>query len=256
MFGRPSRIVSDETVSASAGFRHRRFERRTRADDLVSSLTIDKRRSQRRPLGTQPPQPGGPSPPAASGSVTPLGYNELMPIVQHQQPTHRACAFCAKEFAVVRRPGRPRLYCNQVCRQRAYEHRHGFEHERTVRPLPAQAKGETWTGTGYERSMTGLVRRIRQDARDANVGAPGRPPTRNTVRAAGGATVRPTLQRPSSRSVQDLHSGSDCRIRCASASPHPTSSPASEPCSTRSANAASTRPTLCDGSRPNDPLAA
>ena len=56
---------------------------------------------------------------------------------------------------MVRRPGRPRLYCNQVCRQRAYEHRHGFEHERTVRPLPAQAKGETWTGTGYERSMTG-----------------------------------------------------------------------------------------------------
>jgi len=78
-----------------------------------------------------------------------------MPIVHHDQPTHRACAFCAKEFAVIRRPGRPRLYCNQACRQRAYEHRHGFEHERTVRPLPAQARGDTWTGTGYERSNTG-----------------------------------------------------------------------------------------------------
>ncbi|HEY0520190.1 MAG TPA: hypothetical protein VGC84_11920, partial [Ilumatobacteraceae bacterium] len=26
-----------------------------------------------------------------------------------------------------------------------------------MRPLPAQARGETWSGTGYERSMTGLV---------------------------------------------------------------------------------------------------
>ena len=57
---------------------------------------------------------------------------------------------------MVRRPGRPRLYCNHACRQRAYEHRHGFEHERTVRPLPAQSMGETWSGTGYERSVTGL----------------------------------------------------------------------------------------------------
>ncbi len=80
-----------------------------------------------------------------------------MPIISYPRPTHRACSWCAVEFAVVRRPGRPRLYCNHVCRQRAYEHRHGFEHERTVRPLPAQARGETWTGTGYERSQTGLV---------------------------------------------------------------------------------------------------
>jgi hypothetical protein len=80
-----------------------------------------------------------------------------MPIVSHPHPTHRACSWCATEFAVARRPGRPRLYCNHACRQRAYEHRHGFEYERTVRPLPAQARGETWTGTGYERSLSGLV---------------------------------------------------------------------------------------------------
>jgi hypothetical protein len=79
-----------------------------------------------------------------------------MPILAQPRPTHRACSWCATEFAVVRRPGRPRLYCNHACRQRAYEHRHGFEHERTVRALPAQARGETWTGTGYERSLTGL----------------------------------------------------------------------------------------------------
>jgi hypothetical protein len=79
-----------------------------------------------------------------------------MPIVSYPRPTHRACSWCANEFAVIRRPGRPRLYCNHACRQRAYEHRHGFEHQRTVRALPAQARGETWTGTGYERTLTGL----------------------------------------------------------------------------------------------------
>ena len=55
------------------------------------------------------------------------------------------------EFAIARRPGRPRLYCNHACRQRAYEHRHGFEHQRTVRPLPGQLSGDFWSGTGYER---------------------------------------------------------------------------------------------------------
>jgi hypothetical protein len=43
------------------------------------------------------------------------------------------------------------LYCNHACRQRAYEHRHGFEHQRTVRPLPGQVVGDGWSGTGYER---------------------------------------------------------------------------------------------------------
>lgn len=62
----------------------------------------------------------------------------------------RPCAWCAATFVVIRRPGRPRLYCNHACRQRAYEHRHGFRHERTVRPLPGQASGDRWTGTGYE----------------------------------------------------------------------------------------------------------
>ena len=33
----------------------------------------------------------------------------------------------------------------------AYEHRHGFSHERTVRPLPGQSTCDRWSGTGYER---------------------------------------------------------------------------------------------------------
>jgi hypothetical protein len=32
-----------------------------------------------------------------------------------------------------------------------HEHRHGFEHQRTVRPLPAQVSGDSWSGSGYER---------------------------------------------------------------------------------------------------------
>ena len=79
-----------------------------------------------------------------------------MPIITHPRPTHRACAWCASEYPIAQRPGRPRLYCNHTCRQRAYEHRHGFTHQRTTRPLPGQTRGETWTGTGYERSYTGL----------------------------------------------------------------------------------------------------
>jgi hypothetical protein len=53
----------------------------------------------------------------------------------------------------VYRPGRPRLYCRRACRQRAYEHRHGFTHQRSVRPLPGQLPGGSWTGTGYERAV-------------------------------------------------------------------------------------------------------
>ena len=64
---------------------------------------------------------------------------------------HRPCSWCHASIEVVRRAGRPRLYCAAACRQRAYEHRHGFSHERTVRPLPGQSTCDRWSGTGYER---------------------------------------------------------------------------------------------------------
>ena len=70
---------------------------------------------------------------------------------QTRTDKYRACSWCAAEFLIVRRPGRPRLYCNHACRQRAYEHRHGFCHQRTVRPLPGQVEGDVWAGSGYER---------------------------------------------------------------------------------------------------------
>jgi len=70
----------------------------------------------------------------------------------------RPCAWCAKAVVVEKRPGRPRLYCKQACRQRAFEHRHGFRHERTVTALPGQARGERWGGTGYERGIVSYLR--------------------------------------------------------------------------------------------------
>jgi hypothetical protein len=66
-------------------------------------------------------------------------------------PATRPCSWCAQDIEIVRRPGRPRLYCNQACRQRAYEHRHGFCHVRTIRELPGQLDdGRHTETTGYE----------------------------------------------------------------------------------------------------------
>jgi hypothetical protein len=37
----------------------------------------------------------------------------------------RHCIWCRSAIRIIRRPGRPRLYCRQSCRQRAYERRSG-----------------------------------------------------------------------------------------------------------------------------------
>ena len=84
-------------------------------------------------------------------SSHPRRTTSYMPRINQPRPTHRSCTWCAAEFPIACRPGRPRLYCTRSCRQRAYEHRHGFEHRRTARPLPGQVSGDVWSGTGYER---------------------------------------------------------------------------------------------------------
>ena len=76
---------------------------------------------------------------------------------------YRACSWCAADVRIECRPGRPRLYCNHACRQRAYEHRHGFSHERTPRMLPGQADDRrrplrATDATGYERGGYAYVR--------------------------------------------------------------------------------------------------
>ena len=76
----------------------------------------------------------------------------------------RPCSWCTAGIAIVRRAGRPRLYCNHACRQRAYEHRHGFRHRRTVRALPGQVGDDPrrmlrpTDATGYEAAGLALLR--------------------------------------------------------------------------------------------------
>ena len=82
----------------------------------------------------------------------------------YSRTTRRDCAWCAASFAVAHRPGRPRLYCRHACRQRAYEHRHGFLHRRTIVALPGQDRFDrrprvvaaTSGLSGYERGGQGI----------------------------------------------------------------------------------------------------
>ncbi len=181
-------------------------------------------------------------------SVTPAGYNECHADHLPSSSYTPGLFVVRHEFPVVRRPGRPRLYCDHACRQRAYEHRHGFEHERTVRPLPAQARGETWTGTGYERSVTGMVPgHGRVHALRTSVRPEGR--RRETLCGLLGRSARRSaLQRIAPIARARPVSPSRHRIRCASASPRRTNSLVFGQCSTRSTNAASTQPKASVGS--------
>ncbi|MCU1393843.1 MAG: hypothetical protein JWM34_2271 [Ilumatobacteraceae bacterium] len=80
----------------------------------------------------------------------------------------RQCAWCANHFVIARRPGRPRLYCRQSCRQRAYERRSGAgvlpPSDRIImRPggpiaphrhdRPAYERGRIRPGTGRHHAM-------------------------------------------------------------------------------------------------------
>ena len=125
-------------------------------------------------------------------------------IASHPRPTHRPCSWCASEFVIARRPGRPRLYCNHACRQRAYEHRHGFEHQRTVRPLPAQVaatRGRAPATSAAARSHRSAGPMPCAPACDPKVAA------RNLVRRLGETGHRPTLHRDASSGVSNLHDG-------------------------------------------------
>jgi hypothetical protein len=82
-------------------------------------------------------------------------------IVDPDRPASRPCTWCARPVPIIRRPGRPRLYCNHGCRQRAYEHRHGFCHVRSPRELPGQLDDAAPSqSTGYESGGYGYGGRI------------------------------------------------------------------------------------------------
>lgn len=77
---------------------------------------------------------------AHGNCVTPIRYNSPMATESSTEPSssrphdqdpprpppERKCAWCPNTFAVVRRPGRPRVYCSHACRQRAHERRSGL----------------------------------------------------------------------------------------------------------------------------------
>ena len=59
--------------------------------------------------------------------VTRSRYNDLMNTPSADTPPpRRQCGWCTGTLSIVRRPGRPRIYCTQSCRQRAYERRRGL----------------------------------------------------------------------------------------------------------------------------------
>jgi hypothetical protein len=97
------------------------------------------------------PRPGTLSHPTGNTSSMSPPPPSLAPPFGPPRALSRPCSWCHVPIPVAHRPGRPRLYCAARCRQRAYEHRHGFVHSRTQRPLPGQATADRWTGTGYER---------------------------------------------------------------------------------------------------------
>ncbi len=156
----------------------------------VSSRTIRKGR------GTHGVHPGidcrRPQGSASALLITPPAYNVDMTCIAQPQLTHRPCSWCAAEFVIARRPGRPRLYCNHACRQRAYEHRHGFEHQRTVRPLPGQVIGVCLVG--HRLRAWRFDRSVWQDPRAANERAPGGSSARDPVRPTCSTGERPPLQ--------------------------------------------------------------
>lgn len=55
---------------------------------------------------------------------------------------HWDCPACDRTIAIVHRPGRPRLYCSQACRQRAYRwRRRNQAHTRSTPEWPAEVSG-------------------------------------------------------------------------------------------------------------------
>lgn len=100
--------------------------------------------------------------------TSPVSGGRTPAATSHGMAPMRECLWCAREFVVERRPGRPRLYCRQSCRQRAYERRAGLGvvppvDRRIMRPNPvltglargvaAYERGTVWTPDGKLHAM-------------------------------------------------------------------------------------------------------
>ena len=90
--------------------------------------------------------------PRSTSGVPAVNPTEVPP---PHAPTTRECLWCAREFLVERRPGRPRIYCRRSCRQRAYERRAGLGvvppvDRRIMQPNPVLTRNTRGT-VAYER---------------------------------------------------------------------------------------------------------
>jgi hypothetical protein len=113
--------------------------------------------------------------------VTPPLYNDSMSYCR-TDPTHRACCWCAAEFAVVRRPGRPRLYCNHACRQRATSTATASS---TSEPSTTTGPGQRRCVVGYGYEQGGSIAPVRPGTRHADQRPSGRRRRETLVRLAG-----------------------------------------------------------------------
>ncbi len=91
----------------------------------------------------------------------------------HEPWRVRPCHWCGRAIVIVRRPGRPRLYCNQPCRQRAYEFRCGRGVLPPRQASPARPAVIVPVGLarlpGYERATFGPMRGRHHALRTAGV---------------------------------------------------------------------------------------
>ncbi|MCU1391840.1 MAG: hypothetical protein JWM34_268 [Ilumatobacteraceae bacterium] len=70
--------------------------------------------------------PEVPSSPGSTAAATAKSASRADGLRPDQIMGERQCGWCCNHFAVVRRPGRPLIYCSHSCRQRAYERRRGL----------------------------------------------------------------------------------------------------------------------------------
>ena len=157
-------------------------------------------------------------------SVTALRYNCHMTNEQPSEttcrPSTRTCAWCSTEFVAAYRPGRPRIYCSDSCRQRAYERRSGLgvlpPPDRLIMsdflPLahlpnrfPGYERGQVWALSGKAHAMRPAGITERGERRLTLCGLLARPVNRSFHRSAADACLtcaRVERLRPSARAVR------------------------------------------------------
>ena len=136
------------------------------------------------------------------------------------RPAARDCAWCSNRFVVVNRPGRPRIYCRDSCRQRAYERRRGLAvlppPDRLIMSdsgllghlpnrFPGYERGQVWSVRGRAHAMRPAGITELGERRLTLCGVLARPTIRSFYRVASDSCLtcgRVERVRPSARAVR------------------------------------------------------